>query len=36
MLHVSGWYDDEQIGTPANVAAMTAPAGRASGRLLVN
>ena len=27
VLHVSGWYDDEEIGTPANFAAMTA-AGR--------
>ena len=34
MLHVSGWYDDEQIGTPANFAAMTA-AGRAGQRLLM-
>ncbi|HEY2278911.1 MAG TPA: CocE/NonD family hydrolase [Streptosporangiaceae bacterium] len=34
VLHVSGWYDDEQIGTPANFAAMTA-AGRAGQRLLM-
>src|SRR5207248_6347397 len=27
VLHVSGWYDDEEIGTPANFAAMAA-AGR--------
>ena len=30
VLHISGWYDDEQIGTPANFAAMVA-AGRAGG-----
>ena len=34
VLHISGWYDDEQIGTPANFAAMTA-AGRAGQRLLM-
>ena len=34
VLHVSGWYDDEQIGTPANFAAMAA-AGRAGQRLLM-
>jgi hypothetical protein len=34
VLHVSGWYDDEQIGTPANYAAMVA-AGRAGQRLLM-
>ena len=34
VLHVSGWYDDEEIGTPANFAAMTA-AGRAGQRLLM-
>ncbi|HEY2577981.1 MAG TPA: CocE/NonD family hydrolase [Streptosporangiaceae bacterium] len=34
VLHVSGWYDDEQIGTPANFAAMVA-AGRAGQRLLM-
>ena len=34
VLHVSGWYDDEEIGTPANYAAMTA-AGRAGQRLLM-
>jgi putative CocE/NonD family hydrolase len=33
-LHISGWYDDEEIGTPANFAAMTA-AGRAGQRLLM-
>jgi len=33
-LHISGWYDDEQIGTPMNFAAMTA-AGRAGQRLLM-
>ena len=34
VLHVSGWYDDEEIGTPANFAAMTA-AGRRGQRLLM-
>ncbi len=34
VLHVSGWYDDEEIGTPANFAAMVA-AGRAGQRLLI-
>ena len=34
VLHVSGWYDDEQIGTPANYAAMVA-AGRSGQRLLM-
>jgi uncharacterized protein len=34
VLHVSGWYDDEEIGTPANFAAMVA-AGRAGQRLLM-
>jgi hypothetical protein len=34
VLHVSGWYDDEEIGTPANFAAMTA-AGRFGQRLLM-
>jgi putative CocE/NonD family hydrolase len=34
VLHVSGWYDDEEIGTPANFTAMTA-AGRAGQRLLM-
>ena len=33
-LHISGWYDDEEFGTPANFAAMVA-AGRAGQRLLV-
>lgn len=39
VLHISGWYDDEQIGTPLNFAGMTArgatPAVRASQRLLM-
>ena len=39
VLHISGWYDDEQIGTPANFAAMTAraatPDARRSQRLLM-
>jgi uncharacterized protein len=34
VLHVSGWYDDEEIGTPANFAAMVA-AGHAGQRLLM-
>jgi putative CocE/NonD family hydrolase len=34
VLHISGWYDDEQIGTPANFASMVA-AGRAGQRLLM-
>jgi putative CocE/NonD family hydrolase len=34
VLHISGWYDDEEIGTPANFAAMTA-AGREGQRLLM-
>ena len=32
--HISGWYDDEEIGTPANFAAMT-KAGRSGQRLLM-
>ncbi len=34
VLHISGWYDDEEIGTPANFAAMTA-AGKRGQRLLM-
>jgi putative CocE/NonD family hydrolase len=34
VLHISGWYDDEEIGTPANFATLTA-AGRAGQRLLM-
>lgn len=34
VLHVSGWYDDEEIGTPANFAAMAA-AGKPGQRLLM-
>ena len=34
VLHISGWYDDEEIGTPANFAAMVA-AGRTGQRLLM-
>ncbi len=34
VLHISGWYDDEEIGTPANFAKLTA-AGRAGQRLLM-
>ena len=34
VLHISGWYDDEEIGTPANFAAMAA-AGRPGQRLLM-
>src|SRR3954451_20676649 len=33
-LHISGWYDDEEIGTPLNFAAMVA-AGRDGQRLLM-
>jgi len=39
VLHISGWYDDELIGTPLNFAGMVAqaatPAARASQKLLV-
>lgn len=31
-LHISGWYDDEQIGTPLNFAGMTARAATAHAR----
>jgi putative CocE/NonD family hydrolase len=34
VLHISGWYDDEEIGTPANFAAMMA-AGKPGQRLLM-
>jgi hypothetical protein len=34
VLHISGWYDDEEIGTPANFAKLTA-AGRSGQRLLM-
>lgn len=38
-LHISGWYDDEQIGTPLNFAGMTTQAptaeARAAQRLLM-
>ena len=34
VLHISGWYDDEEIGTPANFAALRA-AGRGGQRLLM-
>lgn len=34
VLHISGWYDDEEIGTPANFAAMRT-AGRGGQRLLM-
>ena len=34
VLHISGWYDDEEIGTPANFAAMVT-AGRSGQRLLM-
>ena len=38
-LHISGWYDDEQVGTPLNYIGMTTraatPAARASQRLLM-
>ncbi|HWZ17546.1 MAG TPA: CocE/NonD family hydrolase [Ktedonobacteraceae bacterium] len=39
VLHISGWYDDEQVGTPLNYIGMTnygaTPAARASQRLLM-
>lgn len=39
VLHVSGWYDDEQIGTPLNFIGMTAKGGdgkvRSSQKLLM-
>jgi len=39
VLHISGWYDDEQIGTPLNYTGMTkrgaTPQARASQRLLM-
>lgn len=39
VLHISGWYDDEQIGTPLNYIGMTTqgatPAARASQRMLM-
>jgi putative CocE/NonD family hydrolase len=34
VLHISGWYDDEEIGTPANFVRLHA-AGRAGQRLLM-
>lgn len=38
-LHISGWYDDEQIGTPLNFIGMTrhaaTPEARANQRLLM-
>ena len=34
VLHISGWYDDEEIGTPANFAALS-EAGRPGQRLLM-
>jgi uncharacterized protein len=39
VLHISGWYDDEQIGTPLNYIGMTThgatPTARANQRLLM-
>jgi uncharacterized protein len=39
VMHISGWYDDEQIGTPRNYAGMTqfAPSeeARRAGRLIM-
>ncbi len=32
ILHISGWYDDEQIGTPLNFAGMVAHAATADTR----
>ena len=34
VLHISGWYDDEEIGTPANFASLVG-AGRTGQRLLM-
>ena len=34
VLHISGWYDDEEIGTPANFAALSA-AGHPGQQLLM-
>ena len=34
VLHISGWYDDEEIGTPLNFASLVA-AGRRGQRLLM-
>jgi len=34
VLHISGWYDDEEIGTPLNFSQLTA-AGRTHQRLLM-
>jgi len=39
VLHISGWYDDQQVGTPLNFMGMAAqaasPAARASQKLLM-
>jgi putative CocE/NonD family hydrolase len=32
VLHISGWYDDEQIGTPLNFVGMTERGGSAEAR----
>ena len=32
VLHISGWYDDEQVGTPLNFAGMTAHGATAEER----
>lgn len=32
VLHISGWYDDEQVGTPLNFAGMTRKAATAHAR----
>jgi putative CocE/NonD family hydrolase len=32
VLHISGWYDDEEIGTPLNFAGMTAHGATAEAR----
>jgi len=34
VLHISGWYDDEEIGTPLNFSSLVS-AGRAGQRLLM-
>ena len=33
VLHISGWYDDEQVGTPLNFIGMTTK--RVAGRVTI-
>ena len=35
VLHISGWYDDEQIGTPKNYIGMTSQSPAADGQRLL-